>query len=71
MRTSKRLTLQQRREIFHTLVKLQDMELMTIPQSRQKVAKDYEISDEQLKEIEEEGVDKDWPPLNEAAQEVG
>ena len=69
--SAKRLTLQQRREIFHTLVTTQDMGLMTVPQSRQQVTKQYDITDAQLRQIEEEGLDKEWPPLNEAVQEVG
>lgn len=70
MRT-KRLTLQQRREIFHALVAVQDQGLMTVPQSRQEVSKQFEITDGQLRQIEEEGLEKEWPPLNEAVQEVG
>jgi hypothetical protein len=31
----------------------------------------FEISDNQLKEIEDEGLEEQWPPLNEAMQEVG
>ena len=68
---SKRLTLQQRREIFHALVATQDMGLMTVPQSREYVAKHFDITDAQLRQIEEEGLEKEWPPLNEAVQEVG
>ena len=68
---SKRLTLQQRQEIFRTLVSTQDMGVMTVPQSREHTSKQYEISDAQLRQIEEEGLDKEWPPLNEAVREVG
>jgi hypothetical protein len=68
--TTKRLTLQQRREIFHALVTTQDMGLMTVPQSRQHVTKQFDITEAQLRQIEEEGLEKEWPPLNEAVQEV-
>lgn len=68
---SKRLTVQQRREIFHALVTAQDSGLVTVPQSRQHVTRQYEISEDQLRQIEEEGLDKEWPPLNEAVETVG
>ncbi len=68
---AKRLTLQQKKEIFHALVATQDTGLMTVAQSREKVAQEFEITDAQLRQIEEEGLEKEWPPLNEAVQEVG
>jgi len=68
---AKRLTIQERREIFHALVTTQDMGLMTVPQSREHVSKQYDITDAQLRQIEDEGLEKEWPPLNEAVQEVG
>jgi hypothetical protein len=67
---AKRLTLQQRREIFHALVTTQDMGLMNVPQSRQHVTKQFDITEAQLRQIEDEGLEKEWPPLNEAVQEV-
>jgi hypothetical protein len=69
--STKRLTLQQRREIFHTLVTTQDLGLMTVAQSREHVTKQFDITDAQLRQIEEEGLDKEWPPLNEAVEKVG
>jgi hypothetical protein len=68
---TKRLTVQERREIFHALVTTQDMGLMSVPQSRQHVTKQFDITEAQLREIEEEGLDKEWPPLNEAVERVG
>jgi hypothetical protein len=68
---AKRLTLQQRREIFLSLVNTQDQNIMSVSESRQSIIKQYKITDVQLKQIEEEGSDKDWPPLNEAVQAVG
>jgi hypothetical protein len=70
MRT-KRLTLQQRREIFQALVATQDLGIMTVPQSRQHVTKQFEITEQLLRQIEDEGLEKEWPPLNEAVQKVG
>jgi hypothetical protein len=62
---SKRLTLQQRQEIFHTLVLTQDV-VPNVPRSRQIVSDKYEISESQLREIENEGLEHEWPPLAEA-----
>jgi hypothetical protein len=75
MRT-KRLTTQQRQEIFHTLVTTQDTVttqnmVPNVRKSYELVTEKYEISDAQLKEIEDEGLAKQWPPLEEAVQEVG
>jgi DNA-directed RNA polymerase sigma subunit (sigma70/sigma32) len=69
MRT-KRLTIQQRREIFRALVATQDTGIMTVPQSREHVSKQFDITDAQLRQIEEEGLDKEWPPLNEEVQQI-
>jgi hypothetical protein len=67
---TKRLTLQQRRDIFRDLVASQDQG-MPVRKSYQVVTEKFEISDAQLRQIEEEGLEKEWPPLNEAMQEVG
>jgi hypothetical protein len=68
---AKRLTLQQRRDIFRSLVTTKDLGVMPVSQSRQTVMKQFEITDSQLRQIEDEGLEKEWPPLNEAVQEVG
>jgi hypothetical protein len=68
MRT-KRLTLQQRRDIFRDLVATQDMGI-PVRQSYQVISERFEITESQLRQIEEEGLDKEWPPLNQAMQEV-
>ena len=44
MRT-KRLTLQQRQEVFHALVTTQDLGLMSVGESRQHIEKQFEISE--------------------------
>jgi hypothetical protein len=67
---TKRLTLQQRRDIFRDLVATQDLG-MPVRRSYQIITEKYEISDVQLRQIEDEGIEKEWPPLNEAMQEVG
>ena len=66
---AKRLTLQQRQEIFHDLVLTQDV-VSNVPRSRQIVTEKFDITEAQLRAIEDEGLDKEWPPLSEAVQEV-
>jgi hypothetical protein len=67
---AKRLTMPQRQEIFHFLVMTQDV-VHNVRKSYQVVTEKFEINDKQLREIEDEGLDKEWPPLSEAVQEVG
>ena len=62
---AKRLTLQQRREIFSALVATQDQGTMSVSESRKHIIDQFTLSDVQLRQIEEEGLDKEWPPLNE------
>ena len=44
------------------------MRFASIEELRQHIEKQFEISEAQLKQIEEEGLENEWPPLNEAAQ---
>jgi hypothetical protein len=67
---TKRLTLQQRRDIFRELVATQDLG-MPVRRSYQIVTEKFDITEAQLRQIEDEGLEKEWPPLNEAMQEVG
>ena len=67
---AKRLTSQQRQEIFHALVTTQDAG-GNVRKSYQLITEKYEITDAQLRQIEDEGIDKEWPPLSEAVQAVG
>jgi len=53
---------ERRREIFLALVEAQDHE-MTVPESRQAVASRFGVSEEQVRKIEREGLDNNWPPL--------
>ena len=69
MRT-KRLTTQQRQEIFHALVRTQDLGLMTVAESVQHVIKQFDITETQIRQIQDEGIEKEWPPLDEAVQPV-
>jgi hypothetical protein len=34
------------------------------------VSKQFDITEAPFRQIEDEGIDKEWPPLNEAAQTV-
>jgi hypothetical protein len=53
---------QLRKEIFLALVEAQDQRL-SVRKSRKVVAERYNISLGLLKEIEEEGLNHEWPPL--------
>ncbi len=65
--TTKHLNEQERKAIFRALVTAQD-ELHNVRESYEKVTEHYEISAEQLRLIEEEGLDNEWPPLCETVQ---
>ena len=51
-----------RKEIFLALVEAQDRK-MSPAASRKLVAGRFGVSEGQVREIEEEGLDKEWPPL--------
>jgi hypothetical protein len=67
---AKRLTVAERREIFLNLVTTQDSGNLSVAESREQVARNFKITDAQLRQIEEEGLEKEWPPLDEAVQPV-
>jgi hypothetical protein len=56
------LSLQRRKEIFRALVEAQDQE-MTLVQSRKFIGERYGITESQLRSIEREGLEGEWPPL--------
>ena len=60
---NKPLTEAERKEIFLALVKAQDEGEMTVQESRQAVGREFGVSEGQVKAIEREGLDGDWPPL--------
>lgn len=62
---SKGLTVQERKSIFLALVSAQDVGGVTVLKSKKQIAAEFHITKEQLDLIEKEGVDKDWPPLDE------
>jgi hypothetical protein len=51
-----------RMEIFQALVETQDQEV-GVAKSRQIVADRFGVSEMQVKQIEQEGLDREWPPL--------
>ena len=51
-----------RMEIFLALVETQDQDV-GVARSRQLVANRFGVSEEQVKRIEQEGLDREWPPL--------
>ena len=51
-----------RKDIFSALVESQDRK-MTVAESRKEVAKRFGLSLSQVRKIEEEGLDNEWPPL--------
>ncbi len=66
---SKRLNVAERREIFRVLVATQDLN-PNVPESRKLIMKKFGISDAQLRQIEEEGIDRDWPPFDDKSVRV-
>ena len=57
-----------RKEIFLALVDAQDEE-MPVDLSRRVVAERFGVSEGQVRQIEREGLDNDWPPLDGPAAE--
>jgi len=51
-----------RREIFQALVETQDQDVGVV-KSRKVVADRFGVSEKQVRQIEEEGLDHEWPPL--------
>jgi len=51
-----------RKEIFLALVEAQDQEV-GVARSRRLIAERFGLSEAQVREIEEEGLDHEWPPL--------
>ena len=60
--TDKILSLERRQEVFAALVDAQDNGL-PVPQSRQLISERFGISEGEVRLIEREGLDNNWPPL--------
>jgi hypothetical protein len=52
----------QRKEIFLALVEAQDRR-MSVVASRKEVAGRFSLTERQIRRIEQEGIDNEWPPL--------
>jgi len=53
----------QRREIFQALVDVQDAGEVSVPQSRKVIAERFGLTEIQVRQIEHEGLEHQWPPL--------
>ena len=57
---SKKLPVQQRKDIFLALVAAQDSHSMSVGESQRQVQMDFAITESQLQDIIDEGVEKEW-----------
>jgi hypothetical protein len=60
--SEERLVESRRQEVFRALVEAQDRGVGVVG-SRKEVAKRFGLSDRQIRQIEHEGLNNDWPPL--------
>jgi hypothetical protein len=51
-----------RRDVFRALVEAQDAG-RTVPDSRQDIARRFGLSEPEVRAIEREGIEHNWPPL--------
>jgi hypothetical protein len=56
------LSLEERMQVFLALVEAQDGQ-MAVAQSRKAVAERFGVTEQQVRRIEREGLDENWPPL--------
>ena len=56
------VTVDQRRAIFRAVVEAQDAG-MSVETSRAEAARRFDVTETQVKAIEREGLEKEWPPL--------
>jgi hypothetical protein len=64
MSIGRRLSTDEKKEIFSHLVATQDS-VHNVRKSYEVVTEHFSISEDQLKAIEQEGLDNEWPPLSE------
>jgi hypothetical protein len=62
LQPGRKLSEPERRKIFQALVAAQDRKV-PVDRSRKLVAARFHVSEGQVKEIEQEGVEGTWPPL--------
>ena len=56
------LSIEQGMQVFLALVEAQDAKL-TVPSSRKMTAERFGLTEQQVRSIEREGLDGEWPPL--------
>ena len=56
------LSEERRKEIFRALVEAQD-EGLAVPQSRLAISERFGLTETQVRHIEREGIENEWPPL--------
>ena len=61
-RGQEQLSEERRKEVFFALVDAQDHE-MGVAQSRKTLVQRFGITEAQIRQIEREGMDNQWPPL--------
>jgi hypothetical protein len=61
--TNEPLSLEQRMEVFQALVEAQDGN-MSVVASRKATAERFGLTEQQVRKIEQEGLDGQWPPLD-------
>jgi hypothetical protein len=59
----KQMPVELRMEVFRALVEAQDQEIGTV-RSRQLIAERFKVSENEVRRIEEEGLQEEWPPLS-------
>jgi hypothetical protein len=59
---SGQLSIEQRMQIFRDVVELQDQDVGAVL-ARQQVARRHGVGEGDVKTIEREGIDQQWPPL--------
>ena len=57
------LSQEERKEIFRELVHAQDHDL-GVKESRKVIAERFGLTDEDIRQIEKEGLEAEWPPLS-------
>jgi hypothetical protein len=58
------MPLSERQLVFQALVRALDSGSMSVPQSRRLIARRYGLTAYEVWEIEEQGPEEDWPPLD-------
>ena len=68
---SKRLTVGQKKTIFSALVTIQDQGELSVTDSMKQVCEQFHITERQLRQLQDEGIEKEWPPLDEEFAKAG